>query len=90
LLQVHGVRSKAGAVKARGASAASQNTGRRFGEAGGDGELPEEVVRDLGLAMSSGSGALVQVRQILRWRARSAGAGGGFIVQFYLINQYSS
>jgi hypothetical protein len=44
----------------------------------------------LGLAMSSGSGALVQVRQILRWRARSAGAGGGFIVQFYLINQYSS
>jgi hypothetical protein len=87
---VHGVRSNAGAVKARDASAASQKTGRWVGEAGGEGELPDDVVRSLGLAMRSGSGALVQVRQSLRWRARKAGAGGGFMVQFCIISQYSS
>lgn len=84
---MHGVRSNAGAVKARDESAlASQKTGRWSGEVGGEGELPDDVVRSLGLAMSSGSGALVQVRQILRWRARKAGAGGGFMVQFFVIS----
>jgi hypothetical protein len=80
--QVQGVRSKAGAVKARGAST-SKETGRRVGDAGGVEEAVDvEDARDLELAMSSGSGALVQVRHILRWRARKVGVGGGFIVQF--------
>lgn len=81
LLQLQGVRSKAGAVKARRASS-SQKTGREFGEDGGEGEQPDDAVRSLVTAMSSGRGAFVHVRQILRWRARSAGVGGGFIVQF--------
>lgn len=60
----------------------SQKTGRRFGEDGGEGELPDEEVRSFATAMSSGRGAFVHVRHNLRWRARSAGVGGGFIVQF--------
>nr|GFD60487.1 hypothetical protein [Tanacetum cinerariifolium] len=76
-----GVLSKAGAVKARGSST-PWKTGRGFGEDGGEDELPEDDVRSFVTAMSSDSGAFVQVRHIRRWRARSAGVGGGFIVQF--------
>ena len=80
---VHGVRSKAGAVKARGAST-SKGTGRRAGDAGGVEDVVDvEDVRGLGLSMSKGNGALVQVRHIRRWRARKVGVGGGFIVQFW-------
>jgi hypothetical protein len=81
--QVQGARSKAGAVKARGASR-PKKTGRGFGDAGGVEEVVDvEDARGLGLAISSGSGALVQVRHIRRWRARKVGVGGGFIVQFW-------
>lgn len=81
LSQLQGVRSKADAVKARDASV-PQKTGRGFGDDGGEGELPDDDVRSFATAMSSGIGALVHVRHILRCRARSAGVGGGFIVQF--------
>jgi hypothetical protein len=80
-LQLHGVRSKAGAVKARRLSL-PQEIGRESGEDGGDGEPPVDEVRSFVVAMSSGKGALWHVRHILRWRARRAGVGGGFIVQF--------
>lgn len=83
-LQLHGVRSKADTVKARGLSL-SQKTGRGSGEHGGDGE-PLDEVRSFVVAMSSGKGALWHVRHILRWRARRAGVGGGFIVQFWLLS----
>jgi hypothetical protein len=84
-LQLHGVRSKAGEVKARGFSL-PQKTGRESGEDGGDGEPPDDEVRSFVVAICSGRGALWQVRHILRWRARRAGAGGGFIVQFYSLS----
>lgn len=79
LSQLHGVRSNAGAVNARGLPS-SKSTGRRLGDSNGDESDDERCFCD---AMSNGSGALVHVRQSRRCRARSAGVGGGFIVQFW-------
>lgn len=70
-------------MKARGVSL-PQKTDREFGEDGDEGELPEDELRSLATAISSARGALAQVRHMRRWRARSAGVGGGFIVQFYI------
>ncbi len=65
LSQLHGVLSKAGVVKARGASL-SQKTGRGLGEDGGEGEPLVDDVRSFATAMSSGRGALAHVRHIRR------------------------
>jgi len=74
--QEHGVLSKAGAVKARGASSLKVAC-LDFGDELGDG-----VPLDVECAVRSCSGALEQVRQRRRCRAFSAECFGGFIVQF--------
>jgi hypothetical protein len=81
LLQLHGVLSNAGAVKARKGTA-PEPTGARRGDPGGDGEL-EDKERGLKGARRSGNGALLHVRHKRRWRARRAGVAGGFMVQFF-------
>ena len=81
LSQLQGVRSKAGAVKALGLSP-SKSTGCVSGDPGGDDDDIDEV-RCFCAAISNGRGALAHVRHSRRWRARSVGVGGGFMVQFY-------
>lgn len=80
-----GVRIKAGAVKAWEAIGSNKD-GQSSGVVGGD-EVSQEWNGALLCTMRRGRGALVHIRQRRRWRARSAGVGGGFMVQFFALNQ---
>lgn len=58
--------------------------GRGLGELDGEAVELENDERCTWLAKWRARGALVHVRQSRRWRTRSVGVGGGFMVQFYL------
>jgi hypothetical protein len=81
LSQLHGVLSKAGAVKARDLSS---STVCGWGDpCDDDDDELDDSERCLYAASRSGSGALLHVRHRRRWRARMMGVAGGFVVQFY-------
>lgn len=88
VVQMQGVRSKAGAVKARGCGG-GEASGGSVGMSGSVSEVWEEA-RGRGDAVRRARGAREHVLQRRRWRARRVGVGGGLAVQFWMVSEWTA